>query len=153
VVVPAVRWGGEKAAELVMGKTSLREVLRMLPPFPRHGPENPRHKDDPRLSEEIYQVLGRINHQYNPAATQTSVGFDKKKKLILVHNRIEREQAKRFADELDAVADMHEAFRDSEYLVRRGKLTPCVIVETNAILWEGNAARVNSVGYFFTCKT
>lgn len=157
VVVPAVRWGGEKAAELIIGETSLHEVLRMLPPFPGHGPKKSSGKVETKLPEEIQQVLARKEQGYNPAYTQTIVGFDRKKKLIFVQNIIEREQAKRFADELDTITDMSEVYRDSaplvKHLVKQGKLTPCVIVRTTAIVEDNNTAIVNDVAYFFTCKT
>lgn len=154
VVVPAVRMGGRKATELIMGETSLHEVLRMLPPYPGHGPKKHSEKEGTKLlPAEIQQVLGRLEQGYVPALTQTIVGFDRKKKLVFVQNIVEREQAERFADELDTITDMSEVHRDPKTLVKQGKLTPCVIVRTTAIVEDSNTARVNGAAYFFTCKT
>lgn len=153
VVVPAVRWGGEKAAELIMGETSLHEVLMILPPFPGHGPKKSSGKEEAKLDPEIKQVLDRIEQDYNPASTQTIVGFDQKKKLIFVLNTVEREQAERFAEELNNMTDMTEMYRNPKAIVKQGKLTPCVIVQTTEIVEDNNTSRVNGAAYFFTCKT
>jgi hypothetical protein len=153
VVVAAVRLGGEKAAELIMGETTLNEVLRILPPFPGHGPKKLSRKVNEKLSAEIKQLLDRIEQSYNPAATQTIVGFNRNKKLIYVLNMVERQQAERFAQELDALTDMSEVSRDSNSVLSQGKLTSCVIVQTTTIVEQGEATRVNGAAYFYTCKT
>lgn len=153
VMVPAVKLGGIKAAELIMGKTSLNETLQILPPFKGHGPKKPGREKDTKLPIEIQQVLDKLKKGYNPAFTQTIVSFDRNKKLIFVHNMVEREQSERFSDELEAIADMRETYRDTKSLVRQGELTPCVIVRTSAIVEDNNKTRVNGAAYFFTCET
>lgn len=153
VVVPAIAWNGNKVAELVMGESTLGEVLRLLPPFPGHGPRKPHGKRSPWLSPEIHGVLDREKKGYNPAGTWTIVGFDRKRKLIFVQNKLEPEQRERFTKELNAIADMREVYRDSQTLVRRGKLTPCVIVETTTAAEKNKIDSPIGAAYFFTCKT
>ncbi len=153
VMVPAVKLGGIKAAELIMGKTSLNETLQMLPPFKGHGPKKSKRGKDAKLPIEIQQVLDKLKKGYNPAFTQTIVGFDRNKKLVFVHNMVEREQSERLTDELEAITNMKEMYRDTKSFVRQGELTPCVVVRTSAIVEDSNKTRVNSAAYFFTCET
>ena len=74
-------------------------------------------------------------------------------RLIFVQNIIESEQAERFTEELDTITDMSDVYHTSNTLMRQGKLTPCVIVQTTGNVEEDKPVKVNGAAYFFTCKT
>jgi hypothetical protein len=153
VVVPAIRWGGKRDGELILGESTLPQVLTMLPAFPGHGPKKPTGKIGSMVAREVRQVLDRITREYNPAGTQTIVGFDRTQRLIFVHFIVEPAQAERYARELDRVAKMHDAHRSSSLVIRRGRLTPCVLVETTARVGKNQGATISGAAYFYTCDT
>lgn len=40
-LLPAVTMGGDTVGSLILGQTTLKEALRILPPFEGHGPSKP----------------------------------------------------------------------------------------------------------------
>ncbi len=153
VVVPAILWGGKRDGDLVLGDSTLADVVTMLPPFPGHGPGKPSGRIGSRVARDVRQVLERITREYSPAGTQTIVGFDRNERLIFIQTIIEPAQAERFARELGQVATMHETYRKAGFALRHGSLTPCVLVETTARVEKDGPSVVNEAAYFYTCAT
>lgn len=158
VIIPAVKWDGKQVGELVLGKSSLRNVVRMLPPWPGHGPQGPtiprnRNRRSSWLPEELHEVLDKIRYTYNPRQISLIVGFDKEKKLIFAQYEIISGQEIRLMPEIDARVNPQEVYRDSEKRVKRGKMTSCVTVETVSKLPVEGAARLTGIAYFYTCTT
>ena len=157
VVVPAVNWAGEQVTELVMGSTSLREVLSVLPPWPGHGPSGshvPRNKRSSWLSEEQHHVLDTIKKGYVPKNTQLILGFNKRKELIFAQYEIvDIFYAARMSRALEAIVNLKEVHRDKRRLVKQGVIADCVTVETVSTLQIGGTPdfKLGGMVLFYTC--
>ena len=154
VVVPAVRMDDEKAGEVVLGKTTLADILAMLP-----GDRPKKSRSSMRASwlpSEIVKVLERIERTYNPPTSIIIMGFDRNDILIFLQTHIPEEHAKNFSRDLNNLIDMNlidmnELHRKSDRIVRQAKLTPCVIMHTTAPLEKSGEVRAIGAVYFYTC--
>jgi hypothetical protein len=141
--------------ELTLGKSSLSDVQQFLPPYPGYGPIKIRDRQRKRVpwhSEEMHKVLEEITYGYAPANSDISVKFNSSKKLILVSHRVPSPLATRLSDVLDMAVDLQIAHRGSKNLVKKGRITGCVIITTRSQLKEG-ITQLNDVSYFYTCET
>ena len=155
VVLPAVLWSGKKAGELILGESLLSNVQRILPPFSGYGPRKIRDSQRKRVtwhSEEMHKVSEEVKYGYPPANSSISVGFNNRKKLILVRHMVPSPLATRLSDALDMVVDLQESYRDSKRLVKQGRITRCVIIATGS-KFKGDIAQLSDVSYFYTCQT
>lgn len=159
VVVPAVNWEGKQVAELVMGSTSLREALSVLPPWPGRGPGDsrvPRNKRSSWLSEELHHVLDSIKKSYIPKNTNLMLGFNKRKELIFAQYEIvDIFYAARMSSALEAIMNLKVVHRDKRRLVKQGVIADCVTVETVSTLQIGGTPdfKLGSMVLFYTCDT
>lgn len=155
VVLPAVLWSGKKAGELILGESSLSDVQRILPPFSGYGPRKIRDSQRKRVtwySEEMHKVSEEVKYGYPPANANISVGFNNRKKLILVRYMVPSPLATRLSDALDMVVDLQESYRDAKWLVKQGRIARCVIIATRS-QFKDEITQLNDVSYFYTCET
>lgn len=153
VIVPVFKWGGDVLGELIMGQSSQSEALSVAPAFPGYGPKKPGKPSGVFTSDEQRQVTDAIRQIYNPAFTQSILGFNRRKKLIFVQHLVEPARAARLADQIDVLVEMHEIHRASGMLVRRGRLTPCVVVETASAAENDMVSELQVATFLYTCET
>ena len=155
LVVIEVLSDDQKVGELVMGETTLKEALVILPPHPGDGARRTAGMASwiPRV---IRKTLKGIKYSYEPAfgslSLHLSLGFNREKKLIEIFTTVPNEQVESLPRKLKSMVEMVEVKRKVKVTsyqaistsIRQGKLTDCVSLFTESRLgWPGIAASDN----------
>jgi hypothetical protein len=151
-IIPAVLMDGKKVGDLVLGRTTLKEALKIMPAWRGYPPKPPpkfREEDLKRLGK-VGDVLGRTKLGYNPMMALYILFFDKNKKLVIVQRDFSDEKEKQ---EVRKIYDQHqhqlkEVYKESDFIRMQGEIQPCITLEV--FLESGEPFRV---GYIFTCPT
>ena len=162
-VLPPVVEDGDTVAVLVLGETTSKQAVRMLPPAPGHGPSKP---DRSRLRAELEsvpanagEVMKRVERAYNPwpLGGWLLLHFDRRDKLVIVYSNDYLGTLQEFAAKYP---QLHEVARDDSVrhpLTARARLQadihPCVLLEVFHRLNAQPSDSVAGVGYLFTCDT
>jgi len=123
-VFPSILTNGEKAGDLILGRTTVEEAVRMHPQPPL-GP----YDGDVRPVEAFPALsadgLPELKTVYNPWQTMYSLFFDSEKKLVMVselHELGSLSEKKLLADN----PGLTETYRDNGLVEYRLDIQPCV---------------------------
>ncbi len=160
-IIPAVLMDGKKAGDLVLGQTTLKQALQIMPPWPGYPPKPlPREqfeKAAPELEHlgKVGEVLKRAKKGYNPMKAMYILIFDKNEKLVIVQRDFLDKEEK---EEVGKIYDQHrnqlkEVYRDSEVERMQGEIQPCITLEVFLDIKKLKSGEPFRAGYVFTCPT
>lgn len=146
--------------KLVLGKSTMKETVEMLPPWPGYGPKTIKALKKP-ISDKVDKAMLGARYSYNPmVAGNHSFAFDENKKLIYIHvhlsmanspDKKERQAASDTVKRLESRHDFKEISRDQRLITLRTEIMPCVSAD---ILKPLNPRSVPSnIIYYYTCPT
>jgi hypothetical protein len=149
-IVPAIS-KHTKVGELVLGNTTLKQALKILPAFPGYGPAPANKKPEPRHIGKTREVLERVDLGYNPMWSPQILLFDKNKMLVLVARSFVTEEE---GTEARKIYDQHkdqlkEVYKQSGDTILQGEIQPCITLEVT-IDESGNP---NPIAYIYYCPT
>ena len=109
-ITPAVLMGGKKVGDLILGQTTLKQALQIMPPWPGYPPKPlPREafeEGEPGLLErlgKVGEILKRAKKGYNPMKAMYILIFDKNEKLVIVQrdflDKEEKEEVEKIYDQ------------------------------------------------------
>jgi hypothetical protein len=157
-IIPAVLMDGSSVGDLALGRTTLKEALRIMPAWRGYPPkpldEKPREEDLKSLGK-VGDVLARIKLAYNPMKALYILFFDKNRKLVLVQRDFpgqEKEEVRKIYNEYER--QLKEVYKKSDVIRMQAEIQPCITLE----VWLTFRKKLESwepfrVGYIFTCPT
>jgi tetratricopeptide (TPR) repeat protein len=151
-IFPAVLMDGRRGGDLVLGSTTMKQAVKMLPPWPGHGPKRVQRGDIKTSSGKVGEVLRKVKYQYNAMAADFILGFDKNKKLVIIQTSLSTDRsAQEKMSNMMNQNQLEEESRDSNGIRMRGEIMPCVTMEV--LVPSAGDKPIEAVGYFFTCPT
>lgn len=155
LIYPAVLVNGQKAGDLILGETTLKQALKILPPWPAYPPGPiPLSELSPGYAGKVREVLLKAKKSYNPAESLFMLYFDENEKLIMIQdNTIGFDKQKTEAvKNIISRYPLKEVYRDSKFIIMQGEMQPCVFLEV--MLDAGNGKNEPfEAGYLYTCPT
>lgn len=148
-----------REGNVILGSTTLDQVVDMLPAWPGHGPTRISEQSKVHEPGKIGEVIKKSRYSYNPMVAGNHIFvFDRDKRLIYI--RVQIDSYGHLEENIDLliqekIADMMEkndfieSSRDEMSISMRGEILPCVTAET--IGWLHDYKSVIAIHYFFTC--
>jgi tetratricopeptide (TPR) repeat protein len=152
-IFPAVVAGyRQRAGDLVLGLTIMKQAVNILPPWPGHGPHRVGRGElalSPTLPDE---VLRKVKYLYSGMGADFMLGFDKNKKLVLIDTSLssDRSAQEKMTNMINQY-QLKEVSRNSNEIRMRGEIMPCVTMEVPVPI--AGDKPIEGVDYFFTCPT
>lgn len=157
LLLPVLLPSNEKAGEVVLGQTTLAEVLAILPPQfgqgPIEAPAAPKSQRAPWLSKKIQKSIDKVRIQYSPTPGYVFMGFDQSNRLIVLSHEVQEGQEESLSSALSALSNLAEVHRSGGRAIRRGDIGSCVTVETTTVHRAAAESRLAGACYFYTCPT
>jgi len=161
-ITPAVLMGGKKVGDLILGQTTLKQALQIMPPWPGYPPKPlPREafeEGEPGLLErlgKVGEVLKRAKKGYNPMKAMYILIFDKNEKLVIVQrdflDKEEKEEVEKIYDQYRH--QLKEVYKDTEVVRMQGEIQPCITLEVFLDIKKPKSGEPFRAGYIFTCPT
>lgn len=149
--VPAITMD-KQVGDLVLGRTTLKQALEILPAFPGYPPQPLDSRLKPEHVGKVREVLSRAKVGYNPMWSPHILIFDKYSKLVIVQRNFSgahEEGNKIYEKHKNQLKEVAKLSKDSHFPHSRlqGEITECITMEV--ILNE--LGEVNDVGYIYTC--
>lgn len=161
-IISAILMDGKKVGDLVLGQTTLKQALQIMPPWPGYSPKPlPREqfeKAEPGLLErlgKVGEVLKRAKKGYNPMKAMYILIFDKNEKLVIVQRDFSDKEE---IEEVGKIYDQYrhqlkEVYKDSEIVRMQGEIQPCITLEVFLDTKKLKSGEPFRTGYIFTCPT
>jgi tetratricopeptide (TPR) repeat protein len=136
--------------QLIMGVTTMEEVVSLLPPWPGHGPSPFEYKESPEDDGKVREVLVNSKYSYNPMSCDFVLIFDKNQKIIAIdamlsESKEAQEVVKKFMKQNQLI---EIPTNDSFYKTMRGEIMPCTSVDIHI---QSENELIFKVTYFNTC--
>jgi hypothetical protein len=157
VYLPAVGFNNKVVGELVLGKSSMKEVEKTMPAWAGHGPskipKSQRGKYPEWACEQVIGVVKNMKYTFNPMGSMMITGFDKERRLTFAQFTVQQGQEKTLRAKLWELTDFSVVYSDTESLVHRAWIGDCVIVEaTEGEPYWADTSVLTHVVYFYTCS-
>ena len=161
-IIPAILMDGKKVGDLVLGQTTLKQALQIMPAWPGYPPKplpiEQFEKAEPGLLErlgKVGEVLKRVKKLYNPMMAMYILLFDKNEKLVIIQRDFSDEKEK---EEVGKIYDQYrhqlkEVYKDSEIVRVQGEIQPCITLEVFLDTKKQKSGEPFRAGYIFTCPT
>lgn len=147
-VVPAIS-KDTKVGELVLGHTTLKEALEILPAFPDHPPAPRAEKLGPGHIGKTREVMENVDVVYNPMWSPLTLLFDRNNKLVIVTRSFvsdERKEARKIYEQHKQ--QLKEVYRESTTILQ-GEIQACITMEVTL----DKSGDPNPIAYIYTCST
>jgi len=161
-IIPAILMDGKKVGDLVLGQTTLKQALQIMPAWPGHPPKpfplEQFEKGEPGLLErlgKVGEVLKRVKKSYNPMMAMYILLFDKNEKLVIIQRDFtdmkEKEEVGKIYDQYQQ--QLKEVYKDTEVVRVQGEIQPCITLEVFLDTKKLKSGEPYRTGYIFTCPT
>ena len=161
-IIPAVLMDGKKVGDLVLGQTTLKQALQIMPPWPGFPPKpfslELFEKAEPGLLERLgkaSEVLKRVKKAYNPMTAMYILFFDKNEKLVIIQrdflDKKEEEEVEKIYEQYQY--QMEEVYKGAEVVRMQGEIQPCITLEVFLDIKKQKSGEPFRAGYIFTCPT
>jgi hypothetical protein len=161
-IFPAVDAGKRhREGDLVLGSTTMKQAVKMLPGWPGHGPTRISKNEIETQAGKVGEVLRNVRYTYNPMiAGDLVLVFDKNKILVVIHvflansispesNESKKEQER--ITNMMKVYQFEEVSRNKDTITMRGEIMPCITVDI--FVPVASEEPVSTIEYYFTCPT
>ncbi len=138
-----------KVGELVLGHTTLKQALEILPAFPDRPPAPRSEKPGPEYIGKTREVMEKADLGYNPMQSPMTLRFDRNGKLVLVARTFtpaERKEARKIYDQHKQ--QLKEVSRGTTTILQ-GDVQPCVTLQVTL----DKSGNPNPITYIYTCAT
>jgi tetratricopeptide (TPR) repeat protein len=159
-IFPALTDRRYSKGNLILGLTTMKQAVEMLPQWPGHPPRGKSQKELGTSPGAVGEALRNIRYQFNPAFADFILAFDKNKILIVIiskvidslHSNSEEEIIQQ--EKIIKMIKQHhfkEVLRDEQTITLRGEIMPCITMEV--FKPTSTSTPISRIGYFYTCPT